>query len=100
MLVGVSIELFYDCLWLVLIMLNIVFCNLLEGVVLVFLVLWLFLYNVCVVLIVVVMMLLVLLLIFFGLYLWGVLVNLLLLGVMDFGIIIDGVVIVIEYIVL
>ncbi|UUS13858.1 efflux RND transporter permease subunit [Stenotrophomonas sp. CD2] len=76
-----------------------VFRNLLEGAVLVFLVLWLFLYNARAALIVAAMMPLALLSTFLGLHLWGVPANLLSLGAMDFGIIIDGAVIVTEHIV-
>ncbi len=96
---GVSIEPFYDRSWLVATTLKTVFRNLLEGAVLVFLVLWLFLYNARAALIVAAMMPLALLSTFLGLHLWGVPANLLSLGAMDFGIIIDGAVIVTEHIV-
>lgn len=96
---GVSIEPFYDRSWLVSTTLKTVFRNLLEGAVLVFLVLWLFLYNARAALIVAAMMPLALLSTFLGLHLWGVPANLLSLGAMDFGIIIDGAVIVTEHIV-
>ncbi len=96
---GVSIEPFYDRSWLVSTTLKTVFSNLLEGAVLVFLVLWLFLYNARAALIVAAMMPLALLSTFLGLHLWGVPANLLSLGAMDFGIIIDGAVIVTEHIV-
>ncbi|WP_305805309.1 CusA/CzcA family heavy metal efflux RND transporter [Stenotrophomonas sp. YIM B06876] len=96
---GVSIEPFYDRSWLVSTTLRTVFGNLVEGAVLVFLVLWLFLYNARAALIVAAMMPLALLSTFLGLTLWGVPANLLSLGAMDFGIIIDGAVIVTEHIV-
>ncbi|MCL7714653.1 efflux RND transporter permease subunit [Stenotrophomonas mori] len=96
---GVSIEPFYDRSWLVSTTLRTVFGNLVEGAVLVFLVLWLFLYNPRAALIVAAMMPLALLSTFLGLTLWGVPANLLSLGAMDFGIIIDGAVIVTEHIV-
>lgn len=96
---GVSIEPFYDRSWLVSTTLKTVFRNLLEGAVLVFLVLWLFLYNARAALIVAAMMPLALLSTFLGLHLWGVPANLLSLGAMDFGIIIDGAVIVTEHVV-
>jgi cobalt-zinc-cadmium resistance protein CzcA len=96
---GVTIEPFYDRSWLVATTLRTVFTNLLEGAVLVFAVLWLFLYNVRAALIVAAMMPLALLATFLGLHLWGVPANLLSLGAMDFGIIIDGAVIVTEHIV-
>lgn len=96
---GVSIEPFYDRSWLVSTTLRTVFGNLVEGAVLVFLVLWLFLYNPRAALIVAAMMPLALLSTFLGLRLWGVPANLLSLGAMDFGIIIDGAVIVTEHIV-
>lgn len=96
---GVSIEPFYDRSWLVSTTLRTVFGNLVEGAVLVFLVLWLFLYNPRAALIVAAMMPLAMLSTFLGLRLWGVPANLLSLGAMDFGIIIDGAVIVTEHIV-
>ena len=96
---GVSIEPFYDRSWLVSTTLRTVFGNLVEGAVLVFLVLWLFLYNPRAALIVAAMMPLALLSTFLGLRLWGVPANLLSLGAMDFGIIIDGAVIVTEHVV-
>ncbi|WP_440223235.1 efflux RND transporter permease subunit [Dokdonella sp. MW10] len=96
---GVTIEPFYDRSWLVATTLRTVFTNLLEGAVLVLAVLWLFLYNLRAALIVAAMMPLALLATFLGLHLWGVPANLLSLGAMDFGIIIDGAVIVTEHIV-
>ena len=96
---GVTLEPFYDRSWLVSTTLKTVFRNLVEGAVLVFLVLWLFLYNARAALIVAAMMPLALLSTFLGLHLWGVPANLLSLGAMDFGIIIDGAVIVTEHIV-
>lgn len=96
---GVTIEPFYDRSWLVATTLRTVFGNLLEGAVLVFLVLWLFLYNARAAIICAAMMPLALLSTFLGLHIWGIPANLLSLGAMDFGIIIDGAVIVTEHIV-
>ena len=72
------------------------FRNLLEGAVLVSLVLYLFLSNLRASLAVVVVIPLALLSTFLGLKIMGVPANLLSLGAMDFGIIVDGAVIVIE----
>ncbi|MDR2871750.1 MAG: CusA/CzcA family heavy metal efflux RND transporter [Xanthomonadaceae bacterium] len=96
---GVTIEPFYDRSWLVSTTLRTVFGNLLEGAILVLAVLWLFLYNARAAVIVALMMPLALLSTFLGLRLWGIPANLLSLGAMDFGIIIDGAVIVTEHIV-
>ncbi len=66
---------------------------------LVFLVLWLFLYNARAALIVAAMMPLALLSTFLGLHLGGVPANLLSLGAMDFGILLDGAMSVTEHMV-
>jgi cobalt-zinc-cadmium resistance protein CzcA len=73
-----------------------VFRNLLEGAVLVAIVLFLFLGNVRAAAIVAVVIPLALLATFIGLRLRGIPANLLSLGAMDFGIIVDGAVIVLE----
>src|SRR5574343_492416 len=73
-----------------------VFHNLVEGALLVSLVLYLFLSNLRASLVVVVVIPLALLATFLGLKIMGVPANLLSLGAMDFGIIVDGAVIVIE----
>lgn len=93
---GVSIEPFYDRTWLMSKTLTTVFHNLVEGALLVSLVLYLFLSNLRASLAVVVVIPLALLSTFMGLKIMGVPANLLSLGAMDFGIIVDGAVIVIE----
>ncbi|MFZ9593642.1 MAG: efflux RND transporter permease subunit, partial [Burkholderiaceae bacterium] len=93
---GVQIEPFYDRTWLMDKTLKTVFRNLLEGALLVSLVLYIFLSNVRASLAVVVVIPLALLATFLGLKIMGVPANLLSLGAMDFGIIVDGAVIVIE----
>ena len=93
---GVSIVPFYDRTWLMGKTLSTVFRNLVEGALLVSLVLYLFLSNLRASLAVVVVIPLALLSTFLGLKLMGVPANLLSLGAMDFGIIVDGAVIVIE----
>ncbi len=93
---GVSIEPFYDRTWLMGKTLSTVFKNLVEGALLVSLVLYLFLSNFRASLAVVVVIPLSLLATFLGLKILGVPANLLSLGAMDFGIIVDGAVIVIE----
>ena len=93
---GVQIVPFYDRTWLMDKTLTTVFKNLLEGALLVALVLYLFLSNVRASLAVVVIIPLALLSTFLGLKIMGVPANLLSLGAMDFGIIVDGAVIVIE----
>lgn len=95
---GVTIEPFYDRSWLVATTLKTVFTNLLEGALLVLTVLWLFLANFRAALIVAAVIPLALLSTFLGLTFWGVPANLLSLGAMDFGIIVDGAVIVVEHI--
>jgi len=93
---GVKIMPFYDRTWLMGKTLSTVFRNLVEGALLVSLVLYLFLSNFRASLAVVVVIPLALLSTFLGLKIMGVPANLLSLGAMDFGIIVDGAVIVIE----
>jgi len=93
---GVEIVPFYDRTWLMGKTLSTVFRNLVEGALLVSLVLYLFLSNFRASLAVVVVIPLALLATFMGLKIMGVPANLLSLGAMDFGIIVDGAVIVIE----
>jgi cobalt-zinc-cadmium resistance protein CzcA len=93
---GVQIVPFYDRTWLMAKTLSTVFKNLVEGALLVALVLYLFLSNLRASLAVVVVIPLALLSTFLGLKIMGVPANLLSLGAMDFGIIVDGAVIVIE----
>lgn len=93
---GVQIVPYYDRTWLMGKTLFTVFKNLVEGAVLVALVLYLFLSNLRASLVVVVIIPLALLGTFMGLKIMGVPANLLSLGAMDFGIIVDGAVIVIE----
>lgn len=93
---GVQIVPFYDRTWLMNKTLTTVFRNLVEGALLVSLVLYLFLSNLRASLAVVVIIPLSLLATFMGLKIMGVPANLLSLGAMDFGIIVDGAVIVIE----
>jgi cobalt-zinc-cadmium resistance protein CzcA len=92
----VQIEPFYDRTWLMGKTLTTVFHNLVEGALLVSLVLYLFLSNFRASLAVVLVIPLALLATFMGLKIMGVPANLLSLGAMDFGIIVDGAVIVIE----
>ena len=93
---GVEIVPYYDRTWLMDKTLTTVFRNLVEGALLVALVLYLFLSNMRASLAVVVVIPLALLSTFLGLKIMGVPANLLSLGAMDFGIIVDGAVIVIE----
>ena len=93
---GVSIVPFYDRSWLIGKTLNTVFKNLLEGAGLVAIVLYLFLANFRAVAIVALVIPLSLLSTFVGLTFVGIPANLLSLGAMDFGIIVDGAVIVVE----
>ncbi len=93
---GVEIVPYYDRTWLMDKTLTTVFKNLVEGALLVSLVLYLFLSNMRASLAVVVVIPLALLSTFLGLKIMGVPANLLSLGAMDFGIIVDGAVIVIE----
>src|SRR5258707_7080830 len=93
---GVKIIPIYDRTWLIGKTLKTVFTNLLEGALLVSFVLWLFLGNVRAAAIVAVTIPLALLATFLGLTWIGIPANLLSLGAMDFGIIVDGAVIVVE----
>ena len=96
---GVAIVPYYDRSWLIARTLATVFTNLTEGAILVTLVLFLFLGNLRAALIVAAVIPLSLLATFIGLTLVGIPANLISLGAMDFGIIVDGAVIVVENIV-
>jgi heavy metal efflux system protein len=87
---------YYDRTWLIDTTLHTVFKNLAEGALLVLLVLTLFLGNFRAAAIVAVIIPLALLATFIGLTIKGIPANLLSLGAMDFGIIVDGAVIVVE----
>ena len=93
---GVKLIPFYDRSWLISKTLKTVFMNLLEGALLVTLVLYLFLADLRAAAIVASIIPLALLGTFIGLSAVGIPANLLSLGAMDFGIIVDGAVIVIE----
>ncbi|TMG94091.1 MAG: efflux RND transporter permease subunit [Betaproteobacteria bacterium] len=93
---GVMIAPFYDRTWLIDRTLKTVFTNLVEGATLVTLVLLLFLGNLRAAFIVALVIPLSLLATFLGLTWVGIPANLLSLGAMDFGIIVDGAVIVVE----
>ena len=93
---GVQIVPFYDRSWLIGRTLHTVFGNLLEGALLVLGVLYLFLSNIRAALIVATIIPLALLSTFLGLHFIGLPANLLSLGAMDFGILVDGAVIVVE----
>ena len=93
---GVQIVPFYDRSWLIDTTLHTVFKNLAEGAMLVTFVLLLFLGNLRAAFIVALMIPLSLLATFIGLTWRGIPANLLSLGAMDFGIIVDGAVIVME----
>jgi cobalt-zinc-cadmium resistance protein CzcA len=93
---GVQVVPFYDRTWLMNKTLTTVFKNLIEGALLVSLVLYVFLSNLRASLAVVVLIPLALLSTFMGLKIMGVPANLLALGAIDFGIIVDGAVIVVE----
>ncbi len=93
---GVEIVPFYDRTWLMDKTLSTVFRNLVEGALLVSLVLYIFLSNLRASLAVVAVIPLALLSTFMGLKIMGVPANLLSLGAMDFGIIVDGAVIGVE----
>ena len=93
---GVEIEPYYDRSWLIDKTLKTVFGNLVEGAILVVLVLYAFLLNVRAAAIVAITIPLALLSTFIGLTIVGIPANLLSLGAMDFGIIVDGAVIVVE----
>jgi heavy metal efflux system protein len=93
---GVRVVPFYDRTWLIHTTLKTVFKNLLEGALLVSAVLLLFLGNFRSAAIVAAVIPLSLLSTFIGLKIRGIPANLLSLGAMDFGIIVDGAVIVVE----
>ena len=93
---GVMIVPFYDRTWLIDKTLKTVFTNLVEGAVLVSFVLFLFLGNLRAAAIVALVIPLSLLATFLGLTIVRIPANLLSLGAMDFGIIVDGAVIVVE----
>ena len=93
---GVQLVPYYDRTWLIDTTLRTVFHNLAEGAMLVALVLLLFLGNLRAAAIVAIMIPLSLLGTFIGLTWRGIPANLLSLGAMDFGIIVDGAVIVVE----
>ena len=93
---GVEVVPYYDRTWLIGKTLKTVFTNLVEGAMLVSLVLLLFLGNVRAAAIVALIIPLSLLGTFLGLTWIGIPANLLSLGAMDFGIIVDGAVIVVE----
>src|SRR6266581_3957607 len=93
---GVRIVPYYDRTWLIDTTLKTVFKNLLEGALLVTAVLFIFLGNLRAAAIVAVIIPLSLLATFIGLTWRGIPANLLSLGAMDFGIIVDGAVIVLE----
>ncbi|MFM9970504.1 MAG: efflux RND transporter permease subunit, partial [Burkholderiales bacterium] len=95
---GVEVRVFYDRSWLIERTLKTVFTNLLEGALLVCMVLYLFLNNMRAAAIVAAVIPLALLATFIGLQMVGIPANLLSLGAMDFGIIIDGAVIIVEHI--
>jgi len=93
---GVQIVSFYDRTWLIGKTLRTVFTNLAEGAALVTVVLLLFLGNLRAAAIVALVIPMSLLATFIGLTWVGIPANLLSLGAMDFGIIVDGAVIVVE----
>ena len=93
---GVQLVPYYDRAWLIDNTLKTVFKNLAEGAVLVCLVLFLFLGRIRPAAIVAIVIPLSLLATFIGLKIKGIPANLLSLGAMDFGIIVDGAVIVVE----
>src|SRR5215471_9808052 len=93
---GVTLVPYYDRTWLIQTTLRTVFKNLLEGAALVTLVLFLFLGHFRPAAIVAIVIPLSLLATFIGLTIRGIPANLLSLGAMDFGIIVDGAVIVVE----
>lgn len=93
---GVQVVSFYDRSWLISRTLKTVFTNLVEGAVLVCIVLYLFLSSFRAAGVVALVIPLSLLATFIGLKLIGIPANLLSLGAMDFGIIVDGAVIIVE----
>jgi cobalt-zinc-cadmium resistance protein CzcA len=93
---GVRVAPYYDRTWLIGTTLRTVFENLLEGAVLVTIVLYVFLGSFRAAGIVAIIIPLALMATFIGLTIRGIPANLLSLGAMDFGIIVDGAVIVVE----
>ena len=93
---GVELISYYDRAWLIDSTLKTVFTNLGEGAILVAIILYVFLGNFRSALIVAIIIPLSLLATFVGLKIRGIPANLLSLGAMDFGIIVDGAVIVVE----
>ncbi len=93
---GMQIVPYYDRSWLIGKTLHTVFANLTEGAMLVMFVLFVFLQNLRAAAIVALVIPLSLLATFLGLTIVGIPANLLSLGAMDFGIIVDGAVIVVE----
>ena len=93
---GVKIQPYYDREWLIEKTLHTVFGNLIEGALLVTFILLVFLGNLRAALIVATIIPLAVLSTFLGLTFLGMPANLLSLGAMDFGIIVDGAVIVVE----
>src|SRR5438874_5727781 len=93
---NVQIQSYYDRTWLIDTTLHTVFKNLLEGAILVSVILYLFLGNLRSAAIVAIVIPLSLLATCIGLTIRGIPANLLSLGAMDFGIIVDGSVIVVE----
>ena len=93
---GVSLVPYYDRTWLIDTTLHTVGKNLLEGALLVTAILYLFLGNMRAAATVAIVIPLALLATFIGLEIRGIPANLLSLGAMDFGIIVDGAVIVVE----
>ena len=93
---GVRLVPYYDRQWLIEKTLHTVFGNLVEGALLVTIVLLLFLGNLRAAMIVACIIPLAVLSTFIGLTILGMPANLLSLGAMDFGIIVDGAVIVVE----
>jgi cobalt-zinc-cadmium resistance protein CzcA len=93
---GMSLEIFYDRSDLVGLTLSTVHKNLLSGFVLVVCVVWLFLRSVAGSVAVAVVIPLSLLVAFLGLYALGLPANLISMGAIDFGILVDGAVVLVE----
>lgn len=87
---------YLNCLELVNWNIFIVVYNLIEGVIIVFVVFIIFLGNICVGFIVVLVILLVMLFVFIFMCIFGVIVNLMSFGVIDFGIVVDGFIVIVE----
>jgi len=93
---GMHIEIFYDRSDLVGLTLSTVHKNLLSGFILVIAVMWLFLRSVVGSVVVAVVIPLSLLVAFLGLYALGLPANLISMGAIDFGILVDGAVVLVE----